>query len=301
MMFTKNDITKATLKATKQKRQHQTCRVCEVKIDKSHLNHESAEHLKRLFLEAKWLYNHVLSQPNLFTMDYRLQVVPVKVKATFEVRDLKYLSSQMKQSLLKRIMDNIKGLGRLKAHGRKIGALTFKSQVNSIPLKQYGKTYTILDDNYLRIQGITQKLRVNGLDQVPEGIELANATLIHRHGDYYVAITTYHTTVEDHAAPPPRRQVGIDFGLKNQLTLSDGIAIQYALPVTKKLRKLHKKLSKQQSHGQNWYKTKLQLDKYYTDWNNTKKDIKNRLVHYLAAHLGTKDAVDLIRRDNRCT
>jgi putative transposase len=169
MTFTKNELIKATVKATKEKRKSQTCRVFEVKLDKSHLNHESVEQLQRLFLEAKWLYNHILSQPTVYEVEYKLQAVPVKVKDTFELRTLTQLSSQMRQSLIQRTIDNIRGLARLKARGKKIGALIFKSQVNSIPLKQYGNTYRILDDNHLRIQGIKQPLRVNGLDQLPAG------------------------------------------------------------------------------------------------------------------------------------
>jgi putative transposase len=283
MTLTKNETIKATLKATKEKRTHQTCRVYEVKIARSHLNHETEEQLKRLFLEAKWLYNYILSQPHVFDINYKLHAVPVKVKDVFETRELKQLSSQMRQSVIKRTVDNIRGLARLQAQGHKIGALTFKSQVKSIPLKQYGNTYKILDDNYLRIQGVKQKIRVNGLDQLSEDVDMANATLIHRHGDYYVAITTYQLV--EHAAPPIR-QVGIDFGLKNQLTLSDGIAIQYSLPITTKLRKLHKKLSRQTLYGKNWQKTKTKLDKRYADWNNIKKDIANKLVHYLSATYG---------------
>ncbi|MCZ7381333.1 MAG: hypothetical protein O8C64_07170 [Candidatus Methanoperedens sp.] len=37
--MTKKETIKATLKATKEKRKSQTCRVYEVKIDESHLNH----------------------------------------------------------------------------------------------------------------------------------------------------------------------------------------------------------------------------------------------------------------------
>jgi putative transposase len=283
MTLTKNETIKATLTATREKRTHQTCRVFEVKIDTSHLNHHTEAHLKRLFLEAKWRYNHILSQPTMFDMEYKLRAVPVKVKDTFEYRDLTYLSSQMKQSLLKRTIDNVRGLARLKEKGHTIGTLTFKSQVNSIPLKQYGNTYTILDENYITIQGVKQTLRVNGLDQLPDDVDIANATLIYRHGDYYLAITTYQLV--EHSAPP-LRQVGIDFGVKNQLTLSDGIAVQYALPIGKKLRKLHKKLSRQTLHGQNWYKTHLYLEKQYAHWNNLKKDISNKLVHHLTDTYG---------------
>jgi putative transposase len=279
----KNETIKATLKATKERRKRQTCRVFKLKIDSSHLNHHTKEHLKHLFLEAKWLYNYILSQHNVFDMDYKLSEVPVKVKDTFELRELRHLSSHMKQSLITRTMDNIKGLARLKANGRKIGRLTFKSYVNSIPLKQYGNTYRILNNKYIRIQVISQKLRVNGLTQIPRGSELANATLIQRHGDYFVTITTYQT--REHTTPPSKT-VGIDFGVKTQLTLSDGIAIQYVIPISKKLRKLHQKLSRCQFRSNNWYKTKRKLEKTYAKFNNIKKDVKNKLVHYLHTTYG---------------
>jgi putative transposase len=192
----------------------------------------------------------------------------------------------MKQSLITRTIDNIRGLARLKEHGRKIGKLKFKSYVNSIPLKQYGNTYCILNDKYLRIQGIRQHLRVNGLAQIPPGSELANATLIQRHGDYYVAITTYQA--KEQKIPAPAKAVGIDFGLKTQLTLSDGIAIRYSIPLSlsKRLRRLHQRLSRQQYRSNNWYHTRRQLEKAYATLNNIKTDIKNKLVHYLQATYG---------------
>jgi len=85
---------------------------------------------------------------------------------------------------------------------------------------------------------------------------------------------------------PPLKTVGIDFGVKTQLTLSDGIAIQYTVPISKKLRKLHQKLSRCQFRSKNWYKTKRKLEKAYAKVNNIKKDIKHRLVHYLQVTYG---------------
>jgi len=279
----KNETIKATLKATKARRKQQCCRVFEVKLDSSHLNQHTKEQLKRLFLEAKWLYNYILSQSTVFDIEYKLAEVPVKVKDVFELRELVHLSSHMKQSLIRRTIDNIKGLARLKANGHKIGPLKFKSEVKSIPLKQYGNTYKILNDKYLKIQGISQHLRVNGLAQIPAGSDPANATLIQRHGDYYVAITTYQPKT---TTTLPVKTVGIDFGVKTQLTLSDGIAIQYTIPISKKLRKLHQKLSRCQLHSQNWYKNKRKLEKACAKLNNIKKDIKHKIVHYLQVTYG---------------
>jgi len=279
----KNQTIKATLKATKARRKRQCCRVFEVKLDNSHLNQHTKAQLQRVFLESKWLYNYILSQSTVFDVDYKLAAVPVKVKDSFELRELRHLSSHMKQSVVKRTMDNIRGLARLKEKGHKIGRLKYKSYVKSIPLKQYGNTYKILNDKYLKIQGISQQLRVNGLTQIPAGSELANASLIQRHGDYYVAITTYQAKTK---TTPPVKTVGIDFGIKTQLTLSDGISIQYAIPISKRLRKLHQKLSRCHYRSRNWYKSRRKLEKDYIKVNNIKKDVKKKIVHYLHTRYG---------------
>jgi putative transposase len=283
-MSSKSEAIKATLKATKEKRKTQTCRVYEIKIDLSHLNHASQEHLNRLFLEAKWLYNHVLSQHNIFEIDDKIHEVPVKVKDIFEIRDLRCLSSQMRQSIISRAQDNIRGLSERKKKGYKIGKLKYKSEVQSIPLKQFGNTFKILDSKYITVQGLKQKLKVIGLKQIPEGADIANGNLIHKNGNYYLSITTYQEKTKQ---MPAVESVGIDFGLSKQLTLSNGTAIQYMVPVSPKLRKLARKLSKQKLHSKNWNKTRIKLNKEYEKATNIKEDIKNKVVSHLKTKYGT--------------
>lgn len=283
-MSSKSEAIKATLKATKEKRKTQTCRVYEIKIDLSHLNHATQEHLNRLFLEAKWLYNHVLSQHNIFEIDDKIHEVPVKVKDIFEIRDLRCLSSQMRQSIISRAQDNIRGLSERKKKGYKIGKLKYKSEVQSIPLKQFGNTFKILDSKYITVQGLKQKLKVIGLKQIPEGADVANGNLIHKNGNYYLSITTYQEKTKQ---MPAVESVGIDFGLSKQLTLSNGTAIQYMVPVSPKLRKLARKLSKQKLHSKNWNKTRIKLNKEYEKATNIKEDIKNKVVSHLKTKYGT--------------
>jgi hypothetical protein len=55
----------STRKLTKTKRQSQTCKVYELKVDKSHLSQKSLDHLYSLFREAKWFYNYCLSLENI--------------------------------------------------------------------------------------------------------------------------------------------------------------------------------------------------------------------------------------------
>jgi hypothetical protein len=72
-MNSKSEAIKATLKATKAKRKIQMCRVYEVKIDTSHLNNATQEHLNRLFIEAKWFYNYILYKKRIFGHNPKIQ------------------------------------------------------------------------------------------------------------------------------------------------------------------------------------------------------------------------------------
>jgi len=121
----------------------QICKQYEVKIDISHLNSQTVNHLNGLFREAKWYYNSVIGSRNISELSndyYKISQVSVKVTDHFEARNLDHLSSQMKQELVDRTKDSLKALLRLKKNGRRVGALKFKSYVNSIPLKQYHNT-----------------------------------------------------------------------------------------------------------------------------------------------------------------
>jgi hypothetical protein len=56
--------------------------------------------------------------------------------------------------------------------------------------------------------------------------------------------------------------------------------IQYSVPITKKLRRMHRKLSKQELHSKNWNKIRIKIDKEYSNINNIKKE-------YMYARIGT--------------
>lgn len=87
--FEKEKITRLQ---TKERRKFQVCRVYEVKIDKSSLSKFKLDYLSRLFLEAKWWYNHVLnSLDNIVKLDCKTKNIQVMNKdKQFEVRELSY-------------------------------------------------------------------------------------------------------------------------------------------------------------------------------------------------------------------
>jgi len=273
----KNKKIKAALKKTRDRRKNQVCRSYELKIDRSHLTTETQRHLVRLFLEAKWFYNNLIAQgkanrDGLWNADYKVPKVMVKRKGVFEERDLLHLSSQMKQEIIGRAKDNIVGLSRLKKKGRRVGSLKFTGRVHSIPLNQYGVTYRI-NNNRIHIQKIKQPLRVRGLKQIPKTAEYANATLIQRNGDYYVHVTTYQPKK---AETFKQKSVGTDGGIRKQLVLSNGIEIEESVPVTEKVRRLHRELSRK-AKGKNRAKAQEKLNQAYEELTRQRRDIRNKI------------------------
>ncbi len=275
-MSEKNDAIRKTISETKKRRKSQTCRTYELKIDISHLGRTRVKNLNRIFLEAKWFYNYILSEDDIYNQDYRINKVKIKVKDHYEDRDILLLSSQMKQEIIDKTKDSIRGLSNLKKKGNKIGKLHFKKRIYSIPLKQYKNTYNI-SGNYIKIQRIG-KLKVSGIEQIPKDADIASATLESRNGDYFIHISTF-TGIKD--ITHSDNGIGIDFGIKSSLTLSNGIIINEDIPLTGKAIKLHKELSRRKQHGKNWYKTLNKLNKEYNNITQKKKDARNKIVNII--------------------
>lgn len=256
-------------------------RTYETKMDISHLNRVTLRYLNILFLEIKWFYNYMISK-GAYDIDPKITKVPIKVKDKFEERDIGHLSHLMKRGIIDRAKANINTLSSMKEKGKKVGKLKFKSEANSIPLIKYGSEYKILNDEYVKIVDIDQKIKVRGLEQIlkriPEGLEIANANLVRRHEDFYLMITTYQKIDGEKI---PKMIIGIDFGISKQLTLSKGIGIEYSVSINNKLRKLYKKLSRQILHSKNWYKTLNKIRKEFDRLGNIKWDIKNKIVKCL--------------------
>jgi len=90
--FKKRKIQK-TLQETKARRALMNCKVIECKVDKSTLSNSTLEHLNKLFLESKWLYNSIISSEDIGNYDTKVIEVPVKIIDKFENRKLEYFRS----------------------------------------------------------------------------------------------------------------------------------------------------------------------------------------------------------------
>jgi putative transposase len=268
---------------TRLKRKTQKCNTFELKIDKSHLSAEKLQYLRRLFLEAKWLYNHILSTENIFDFDTKTKTIIVLDKdREKEERELKVLSSQMRQAIKQKIEYAIKSLSakKKKQQGKRkrfrMGRLKFTSNYKAIVLNQYNKTYRFFDDGKrLKLQGCKYKFRINGFDQIPKEAEFTSATLCTRHNDFYLKVTCYLPKEEKEF---DEESTGIDFGLATTLTLSNGDKINLKYRENKRLRKSSRRLKKRVKGSKNYFKMKNQVNKEYHKLTNRKKDKKNKIV-----------------------
>lgn len=180
----KNLKIKDTLRATKERRSNMDCRVFSVKVQENRLSKAKLEKLQRCFLEAKWLYNAVVASETLTLED--TSSVQVKVKDSFEEREIKTLSSQMKQSVVDSAKQNVFNLSKAKKAGLKVGRLQFKKECNEINLKQFGSTHTIRSKNKISVQKVGV-LFVSGLEQINvDKVEFANAKLIQKPSGFYI-------------------------------------------------------------------------------------------------------------------
>jgi len=279
MNLSKSNKIKKTLEETYTRHANMSCKVIECKLLKSSINPNTLNHLNKLFLESKWLYNSILSSENIDDYDTKIKKVPVKVLDKFEIRNLDHISSQMKQSMKSRIFSSLSTLKALKENGHKVGKLKFKSENKCMPLKQHKNTFTIfVDQQKVKIQGIKQLLKIKGLDQLPETYEIANANLVHKAGDFFLHITIY---TKKEKMNVPDESIGIDFGCSTQLTLSNGEQIKFQVPEDKRVKRLSHKLSRRMKRSRRYQRIKVAREKAYLHLTNKRKDIKNKIVSKL--------------------
>ena len=275
----KNKQIAQTMKETYIKRKSQDCKCFKFKIDKSNLSKEQANQLKMQFVEAKWIYNYLISQDDIYSFDYKnLSKITHKDKNRNDIKtSIQYIGSSVKQAIIQDIINQIKGLSVLKKKGHKVGKLKFKSEYNSINLKQYNNTHSIRGNKF-KIQGIKKLIRVRGLDQLSkyDNIDYANAKLLYDGIDYYIILTCF---IDKEEKQYKNDIVGIDMGVSTSLTLSNGTKYDISIGESEKLKRLQVKLSKQKKGSNNRYKTIKKIRKEYIHINNKKNDISNKIVH----------------------
>lgn len=277
---------RASMSATKARRQSQVCRVFELKVSIRHNPKETFQKLAQCFKEAKWIINDMLSlskvNPGNSMFDYKYtehRDVVHYDKDKNQVQSRITLPSVLHRATVAQKKTDIVNLVKSKAHGRKIGALKFKRQVDCIPIIT-GFT-KIIDGCRITIPGF-KKIRVNGLNQLNqfEQFEIADAKLVRKASGYYVKISIM---LPKSPRNPTNREVGLDFGIKDSITTSNGDKYNCKVQESEYLKYLSKMLNrhKAEKDSKRRWRCRCQLAREYEHLANKRKDIANKIYNKL--------------------
>lgn len=277
----RNKLIKENGLKTRMKRMTQQCKTFRFKIDYDNLNSRQKECLKMIFVESKWIYNYLLTQEDIYSFDYKNlnQVIHKDKNRQDIVSNIQYVGSSVKQEFITQVINQIKGLSKLKKKGHNVGKLKFKSEINSIKLKQYNVTHS-LRGNKFKIQGIKDPIRVMGLRQLKQydNIDYTTANLLYDGINYYIVLTCF-IDKENIDKKYKNDIVGIDMGVSTSLTLSDGTKYDISIEESDRLKKLQTKLVLKQKGSNNRYKLIKKIRKEHIRINNKKNDISNKIVN----------------------
>ena len=277
----------ASLRETKAKRKEQRCRVYELKVNSAKLNSTQRDHLNMIFVEAKWIYNDIIKDvASKATDDYvkSLKQVAVRYPDGFSYRSISHISSQMKQSIATGVISSLKSLAKLKAKGQDVGKLKFVSEYRSVDLKQYGKTYRIdFTTKTIKLQGLCKPLKVFGLEQIASNADIANAKLVKRFGEYYFYVTTY---AKDERVRK-NEVLGLDFGISENLIMSNNMELTYKTPTSPRTIKLQQSLSRKigakkgEKKSKKYLKNKRALARSHYADRMRRRDANNKIFHFI--------------------
>jgi putative transposase len=212
---------------------------------------------------------------------YQLQKHLTKLKKLSKYSYWKKVPSQAIQDITDRIDKAYKLFFRNQKHKIKSAPPTFQKvkKYRSYTLKQAG--YKI-DNNVISLNGYKFKFWLSRpIDGKIKTITIKRDNI----GDYYICISLEKEYSKVSATSG--KIVGIDFGLKTFLVLSDGTQIEaplYYLKHLKSLKQFQRKLSKKVKGSNHYEQAKRTLAKLYHKVANSRKDF----FHKLANELGKK-------------
>ncbi len=224
---------------------------------------------------CRWVYNKLLEQyySNGMTFKNRQKYIKQLKK---ENPQLKQVYSKVLQMVNYQLQSNLNALKSLKKNGKKTGKLRYKSQ-NRFRTLNYNQSGFSIDFNkqMLSLSKIGNiKIKIH---RKPNGVIKGILITRKKTNEWYAILQVEEQTIE---LPKINKAIGIDMGVKYFLTTSEGYHIEnpkFYEKTLKKIRKLHKQLSRKKLNSKNWEKTRLKLAKLYEKLKNQRNDFLHKL------------------------
>ena len=279
-------------------RKLKACKTVSVKIQANKLNATQREYLTRIFLEAKWDYNARVafgkSSPDAkpWKADTKSTTVIHLDKDGNEVTEtFKFLTASMRQEANKKLLTAAKAIKTSKEKRRIKGShgFKFKSEVNSISLRQFNTDYKIKGQS-IKLPKCGTWFKVRGLEQMVglEELEFANARLIRKPSGYYIQITVYCKKEE---RQKNYKTLGVDFGCSRTFSLYELETekvrqLDFWLGESERRKRLQRKLNRRHNKGYSndtnkGWRLRLALRKEYERLSRKKDNDAKQIVSKL--------------------
>jgi len=239
---------------------------------------DRTKHLDKMLHEACFVWNHALALQKRYYRLYHKYIGIGKMKAHFAKRvHRNLLHSQTTQEILERLDTAYQRFfSRLAKRPPKFRKA---KDFSSILFKQGGYS---LNGNVLTINKIKKRFKFS-LSRPYDG-KVKTLTIKRSHlGEFYIFMVLDKPT-QSIGKTHNGASVGIDFGLKKYLTMSDGTTVDNPQFLKSGLRQLQRKsrnLSKCQKDSNNWKRKRLVLDRHYEKIVNQRSDWQWKLAHQL--------------------
>ena len=244
---------------------------------------KKTKHLDELINIACGIYNHCISLHKRYYKLYHkslnkfpLQKPLTKLKRLNKYKNWKNLGSQAIQQITERI-----DLAYQKFFKKQGGLPHFKKSTKYKSFTLKGNVGYKLKENVICLHGYDFKFSKNQLIKVDDKIKTLTIKRDNL-GDFYICVSL--ETADKHRIATGK-SVGIDFGLKSFLTLSNNTKINAPLFYLKSLNKLktkQRKLSSKKIGSNNRTKAKLALARFHIKLANQRKDYFFKLANDLA-------------------
>lgn len=282
-----------SLVETRERRKTQIIKVFELKVNCHQTKPETFKKFNDFFKQAKWIRNDMIAcskvneeNNTIFNYDY-LEHKNVKHfdKDKNELYDDISLPVYLHRGIVANVKQDIVNLSKAKKKGRKIGALKFKSECNSIPILSGG--IRIINNSHITIPGF-KNLKVYGLNQILclDNYELADGKLVKKASGIYIHVSVCLNN-KNFKNNKTYKEVGLDFGIKDNITTSDGEKFNCNVRESEYLKYLQKQLHRKQKDSKRYWRLRNQIRKEYEHLTNKKIDATNKLIHYLTTNYDT--------------
>jgi transposase len=275
---------KNSLIKTRERRKNQSIKVIELKVNCHQTSKETFKKMDFVFTQAKWIVNEMIrlgETQNFFDYNYleHKEVIHLD-KDGNEVKSKIELPSILHRGIVNQKKQDILNESKAKKKGRKVGKLKYKKEINSIDILT-GPWLKIRDNSHITIPGFPN-LKVYGLDQLKKykEYELANARFIRKASGFYIHISIC-IPKENNIPKKNYKEVGLDFGIKDNIVTSDGEKFSCKVQESEQLKFLQKQLHRKQKGSKRYYKLLNQIRREYEHLTNKKNDATNKLIHYL--------------------